>query len=401
MLTVVPGVDTSRPTGVDVVVVGAGQAGLSTAYHLRRRGFVPLGAPGPGSRRRTFVVLDGDERPGGAWQHRWPSLTMRTVNRVYELPGTPVEVPDPDEPVRTLIPRYFARYEEQHDLRVRRPVRVLSVQDAGERLLVVTDGGESYLARALVGATGTWTKPFWPSYPGTESFAGRQLHTQGFTGAEDFRGQRVVVVGGGISAVQHLLEIAPVATTLWVTRRPPLWREGPFDARRGHDAVALVEERARAGLPPQSVVSVTGLPLDDRYRAGIESGVLRRFPVFTRVSRDAVVWEPSSVLGPGAGDAPPGATLTQGGVEWPADTILWATGFRSALDHLAPLRLRERGGGVLMDGTTVVRDPRVQLVGYGPSASTIGANRAGRDAVRGVAAVLDGRAPSMTAASAT
>ena len=63
-----------------------------------------------------------------------------------------------------------------------------------------------------------------------------------------------------------------------------------------------------------------------------------------------------------------------------ADVILWCTGFRSSLDHLAPLMLREAGGGITMRGrlaTQVTKDPRIHLVGYGPSASTIGANRAG------------------------
>jgi hypothetical protein len=72
-----------------------------------------------------------------------------------------------------------------------------------------------------------------------------------------------------------------------------------------------------------------------------------------------------------------------------ADTILWATGFRAALDHLAPLHLREPGGGIRLTGTRTVRDPRVHLVGYGPSASTIGANRAGRTAVSDILALLD------------
>src|SRR5699024_2114745 len=63
------------------------------------------------------------------------------------------------------------------------------------------------------------------------------------------------------------------------------------------------------------------------------------------------------------------------------DVILWATGFRAALDHLAPLRLRGTGGGIAMDGARVAAESRVHLVGYGPSSSTIGANRAGRAAV--------------------
>ena len=74
-----------------------------------------------------------------------------------------------------------------------------------------------------------------------------------------------------------------------------------------------------------------------------------------------------------------------------ADVILWCTGFRSSLDHLAPLMLREPGGGITMTGklaTQVAKDPRVHLVGYGPSASTIGANRAGAAAARELMAFL-------------
>lgn len=78
--------------------------------------------------------------------------------------------------------------------------------------------------------------------------------------------------------------------------------------------------------------------------------------------------------------------ITETGVRWAdgkmldVDVILWCTGFRSSLDHLAPLMLREESGGITMTGrlaTQAARDPRVHLVGYGPSASTIGANRAG------------------------
>ena len=75
--------------------------------------------------------------------------------------------------------------------------------------------------------------------------------------------------------------------------------------------------------------------------------------------------------------------------------ILWCTGFRSSLDHLAPLQLRGDGGGIVMDGrlaTQVAKDPRIHLAGYGPSASTIGANRAGGAASRELMAFLGLRA---------
>lgn len=75
-----------------------------------------------------------------------------------------------------------------------------------------------------------------------------------------------------------------------------------------------------------------------------------------------------------------------------ADVILWCTGFRSSLDHLAPLRLRGTGGGIEMEGrlaTQVASDPRVHLVGYGPSSSTIGANRAGQAAAAELTSFLE------------
>src|SRR5690606_40644536 len=60
-----------------------------------------------------------------------------------------------------------------------------------------------------------------------------QLHTRDYRSAEAFAGQHVVIVGGGISAIQFLDAISQVTSTTWVTRRPPEFREGPFDADAG------------------------------------------------------------------------------------------------------------------------------------------------------------------------
>ncbi|WP_446458063.1 NAD(P)-binding domain-containing protein [Streptomyces rochei] len=350
---------------VEVVVIGAGQAGLAAAHHLRRTGFEP---------ERDFVVLDHSPGPGGAWQFRWPSLTYGKVHGMHALPGMELTGADPARPSAEVIGEYFAAYEETFDLRVRRPVDVRAVREGtGGRLLVETSDG-AWSTRALINATGTWDRPFWPRYPGQETFRGRQLHTARYAGPEEFAGQRVVVVGGGASGTQHLLELAPyAAATTWVTRRPPVFREGPFDENAGRAAVALVEERVRRGLPPKSVVSVTGLPLNDAIRAGLESGVLDRLSMFDRITEEGVEWADGRRVA--------------------ADVILWATGFRPVIDHLAPLRLREAGGGIRVEGTRAVADPRVHLVGYGPSASTIGANRAGRAAVRDIRRLLAEQEP--------
>ena len=350
---------------VDIVVIGAGQAGLSSAYHLRKHGL----APG-----RGFLVLDRSPRPGGAWQHRWPSLTLSTVNRIHDLPGMKFTVVGTDSATveaATAVPQYFAAYEKAFELPVYRPVEVKVVCDRGERLRIETNAG-LFSARGIINATGTWESPYIPEYPGRDLFRGRQLHTQDFRTAAEFAGKHVVIVGGGISAIQLLDEISRITTTTWVTRREPVFREGTFDAEAGRAAVAIVEDRVRRGLPPTSVVSVTGLWNTPLVRAIRDRGVLVRRPMFSEITADGVRW-------------PDGTELN-------ADVILWCTGFRSSLDHLAPLMLREEGGGITMTGrlaTQVARDPRVHLVGYGPSASTIGANRAGAAAANELIAYLN------------
>jgi thioredoxin reductase len=341
----------------EIVVIGAGQAGLSAAYHLTRRGL---------QAHRGFVVLDGSPGPGGAWQHRWPSLTVATANRIHDLPGmrfTDVVGPDAAEvPANTAVPRYFAAYEKAFGLPVYRPVRANVVCDRGDRFLVETDRG-GFSARGIINATGTWETPYIPEYPGAETFRGAQLHTKDYRSADEFAGRHVIIVGAGISAIQLLDEISRVTSTTWVTRRPPEFREGPFDEAAGRAAVALVEERVRRGLPPGSVVSVTGLPVTPEIVAMRRRGVLERKPMFSEITETGVRWAD--------------------GTEERADVILWCTGFRGSLDHLAPLMLREPDGGIVMTGrlaTQVAKNPAVHLVGYGPSASTIGANRAGRAA---------------------
>src|SRR5689334_11469497 len=348
----------------DAVVIGAGQAGLSASFHLRRLGI-------------DHVVLDANAAPGGAWQHRWDSLTMDDVHGVADLPDGPAPR-GAEGRANNVIPGWFGAYEEEFDLPVVRPVRVDRVESVGG-LLVVHAGERTWATRTLVNATGTWTRPFVPHYPGAETFAGEQLHTVDYPGATHFAGKRVLVVGGGASAVQFLGELAPVTDVLWATRRAPVWRED-WSEQTGRDAITLVQQRVAAGLPPASVVSVTGLGLRPQEETARRLGVYdARLPMFERIEPDGVRW-------------------ADGRFE-PVDVILWATGFRPAVTHLAPLHLRSPLGGIALESTgrdvqtavTAVADPRVQLVGYGPSASTIGGNRAGRAAATAVRGYLQDR----------
>lgn len=123
----------------DVVVIGAGQAGLSVAYHLWRRGFRSTESSESSDRAdstyisessdRSVILLDAEQGPGGAWRHRWDSLTMATVNGIRELPGMPEVESDPSEPSNQAVPAYFADFEARYQVPIERSVRVVRVEN--------------------------------------------------------------------------------------------------------------------------------------------------------------------------------------------------------------------------------------------------------------------------------
>ena len=355
----------SHGARVDIVVIGAGQLGLAVARHLQRAGLTrEAGAAG------GYVVLDDGPAPGGSWQYQRDSVRMLQAHGVPDLPGMAAPV-DPDERASVAVPRYLGAYERAFELPGVRPVRVRAVRDVGGPgglLAVETDRGE-WLTRAVGSAAGSWQRPFWPAYPGCGTFAGLQVHARDVRSAADFAGRHVVLIGGGTTALALLREIAEVTTTTWVTRRPELGDRAP-DSRSERAADAALDERT--SVDPAGSAGVIGLRVTAPDARGIDVGVLAPLPMFARIVPDGVVWDPR--------DVPPAPAHQAAGV------LVWATGFRADLNHLAPLRLRARGGAIVTDGTQVVADPRVQLVGY-PLAG-VPENRAPREAVRNLRRLL-------------
>ena len=309
---------------VDVLVVGGGQAGLAVGYYLRRAGYRP---------EDQYVLLDASDRPGGAWARMWPSLRAFSPPEYSSLPGwrMPAWRGDPAGPLR-----------------------------------VSTTGGD-YLAGVVVSCTGTWSRPFVPTYPGQGDFAGRQLHAAEYAGAEEYAGGRVVVVGGGNSAAQILAEVSAVASTTWVTQRPPKFLPDDVDGRALF-MVATARRRAleSGGTDTGGVAALGDIVMVPVVREARERGALRAEPMFERVTRDGVAWAD--------------------GREQAADAIIWCTGFRPELRHLAPLGLRYADGHLAVLGTQAVDEPRLHLVGYGDwtgpaSATLIGVGRTARDLV--------------------
>ncbi|GAB3500411.1 ArsO family NAD(P)H-dependent flavin-containing monooxygenase [Amycolatopsis cihanbeyliensis] len=347
-------------TPVDVVVVGAGQAGLAVGYYLRRA-------------RLEFVVLDAQQSPGGAWRHGWDSLRLFSPARYSSLPGWPMPpYPGGGYPAAGHVRDYLAAYERRYELPVHRPVRVGAIRRAGDRLAVGTDTG-TWSAHAVISATGTWWRPFVPTVPGGTLFTGRQLHTAGYRTADDFAGQRVVVVGGGNSGAQIAADLHTVAAVTWVTRRPPRFLPDNVDGRALFEIATRRRRTLDAGHQDTSGVAGLGdIVVVPAVRRARDAGVLRAREMFARLDHDGPVWT--------------------NGVAEPADAVIWCTGFRPALRHLASLGLRTEYGVPATDGTRAVAEPRLHLLGYGDwtgpaSATLVGVGPTARSAVAEIAAL--------------
>ncbi|MFJ9861979.1 ArsO family NAD(P)H-dependent flavin-containing monooxygenase [Streptomyces albogriseolus] len=345
----------------DVVVIGGGQAGLAAGYHLRRQGL-------------DFVVLDAQAAPGGAWQHTWDSLHLFSPAAFSSLPGR-LMPPQPGEeyPEAGHVVAYLSDYEQRYDLPVQRPVQVIGVHDEGRLLRVETDSG-TWHARAVISATGTWWRPFLPALPGRDDFQGRQLHTVSYRRPRDFAGRRVIVVGGGNSGAQIAADLAYDTELTWVTRRPPRYLPDDIDGRALFDAATARRRALDAGRPDTGgVASLGDIVAVPPVREARDAGRLKASPMFERLDREGAV--------------------RADGTRVPADAVIWCTGFRPALSHLAPLGLRGRRGHIATVGTRAADDPRLHLLGYGDwtgpaSATLIGVGRPARDAARAVAELL-------------
>lgn len=286
---------------VDVLVVGGGQAGLATAQVAAARGLSP-------------VVLDASPGPGGSWPRYYDSLTLFSPARFSSLPGLPFPGDPGRYPVRDEVVTYLTSYAARLEADLRWGQRVARVARGGDGFEVVTADGGVLRARLVVAASGGFGRPYRPGLPGLETFAGRLLHSAEYREPSLFSGARVVVVGGGNSAVQIGVELATVARVSLATRGLLRWQPQRILGQDFHWWLARTGlDSSRWG--PRLVKGTVPVIDDGRYRAAVRAGQPDQRPVFARVDGDSVVWAD--------------------GVRERVDVLIVATGFQPDLAYLA------------------------------------------------------------------
>jgi putative flavoprotein involved in K+ transport len=299
-------------TSFDLVIVGGGQAGLATAHTARTMGLHPL-------------VLDASDRPGGSWPSYYDSLTLFSPARFSSLPGMPFPG-DPDRyPHRDEVVAYLAAYARHLDAEIRWDHRVDRVDRRDDGFVVSTTDGATVDAPLVIAASGGFRTPYRPDLPGLDTFEGTVLHSSQYRNPQPFAGRRVVVVGGGNSAVQVATELAQVADVTITTRTPLRWQRQRILGRDFHwwlDRTGL----DTSPLGPKLIRGTVSVIDDGRYLAAVRAGRPDHRPLFTRLDGDGLRW-------------------TDGTREH-VDALILATGYRPGLAYLGITGDPAHRGGV-------------------------------------------------------
>lgn len=287
-----------------VVIVGAGQSGLAGARAAQEAGLRP-------------IVLEAANRPSGSWPNYYDSLTLFSPARYSSMPGYPFPGDPERYPSKHEVADYLADYARHLGVDLRTNTRVEAVEQREGGFLVHTKA-ESLAADGVVAASGTFGRPFVPRLSGQEDFTGRCLHVADYQNPKEYAGQRVVVVGGGNSAVQVAYELADVASVTTLASLQPV----SFIPQRteGRDLHHWLEVTGFDDLPAPWLRRLVGQPLvldTGDYARALKSGAIEQRRMFTAFDGDAVVWPD--------------------GTEDRVDTVIFATGYRPNLDYLRPL----------------------------------------------------------------
>ncbi|TQR21758.1 NAD(P)-binding domain-containing protein [Psychrobacillus vulpis] len=287
---------------LDTIVIGGGQAGLASGYHLQKKGL-------------RYLILEASNQVGGSWLHYYDSLKLFSPAGFSSLSGLKFPGEQNRYPNRDEVVQYLKDYRRHFQLPVRTNQRVKTVEKSGEGFIVRTMTEDIFHARTIINATGSFNNPFIPSIAGQEEFKGLTLHSSEYKNSQGYLNQRVVVVGRGNSAVQIAVELSEVSqTSLAVLRHVQFVKQRIFGKDLhfwikliGFDAFPFW--RFRKTAPSSSAVNDTG-----QYKERLAGGKPDQQQMFTSFYENGVIWP--------------------NGIKEPVDTVIYATGYRPQLPYL-------------------------------------------------------------------
>ncbi len=340
----------------DVLVIGAGPAGLTAAYYLERAGI-------------RYRVVDRAQVIGSTWANLYPSLRLNTANFVSSLPGMPVSWRGGFYMTGRQFYAELDKFAKRYAFNVHLGVEVESVTPEAGGWRVETSEGSGWYPCVII-ATGKYGQPILPPIPGLHDFKGQVLHAQQFHSADDFRGQRVLVIGNGPTGVDVSILLSSTAKSpvrlsvrndMVVARRYPyglpetLWRVilSPLPER--------IREKVRNRISYQTYPELRdyGVPLAPNRTDRKGTGAPYRGPELL----DALKTGNLKIV-PGVDHFDAGGVLLTDGNRYELDTVLVATGYRPVVSYLdLPFETDVDGWPVRDEGQEVAGAPGLYIVG--------------------------------------
>jgi cation diffusion facilitator CzcD-associated flavoprotein CzcO len=366
----------------DVVIVGAGPAGLAAGSELRRAGLQP-------------VVLERSDAIGASWRARYDRLRLNTCRWTSTLPGSRYPRGTPLFPSRDEMIGYLEEYARQKELDVRLGSRVESIQRSDGGWSLRTTAGE-YEARHVVVATGHQHTPLIPPWSGRETYGGRMLHAADYRNPAEFRGVDVLVVGPGCSGMEIAHDLASGgAGRVWISVRTQpnimLRQSGGLPG----DLPARALLRVPARIADRQAGLVRRLTIGDLSRWGLvppEEGLFSRHhreakapAIVDKEVIQAIKAERIEIVA-ALGSLDQTGVLLADGTRLEPGAIIAATGYGSGLEpivgHLGVLD--QRGFPQVHGGPAAA--PGLRFIGYAPAPGQIG--DMGREARRAARAIF-------------
>ncbi len=178
----------------DFVIIGAAQAGLSMAYHLKKND-------------KDFLIIDKENEIGASWLNRWNSLKLFTPTEFNHLEGMPFPAPKGHYPDKYEVANYFKAYAAKFDFPVQLNTLAESIEKIDNGFVVKTSKGDVKCKEVII-ATGPFHIPYTPKFHNNISEDIFQIHSNYYKNPDQLQDGETLVVGGGDSGFQILDEIS-------------------------------------------------------------------------------------------------------------------------------------------------------------------------------------------------
>ena len=339
---------------MDVLVVGAGPAGLATSRELTRAGVAHL-------------VCERGDRIADAWHNLYDGLVLHTGKHLSALPGMPFPRSTPLFPTRQQFLDYLHRYAEAFRLPVSTSTEIASLERDGGAWLARAAAGTTIRARAVVIATGILSNPHTPEIPNASRFRGRLMHSVEYRRPEEFERRKVLVVGAGNSAGEISVELARGGAQVTVAVRTGA-RVVPRDVL-GVPIQYLAAALSRLPRPAQRQIADWIARAGELARGPAvlprpDDGECPDVPLIGFHLVDAIRAGAVRLRGAIAGLTPDGARFADGS-EDAFDTVMLATGYRAAISAFHNVvRQDDCGFGLRRNRVVSVDQPDLYFVGH-------------------------------------